>query len=80
MKRDLIKMPYLPPELSVDGTALCLMAIKLHGELRGVCPMAADHQERLMFVLRTLGRATSVAPSRPYRLTWWERITGRLKP
>lgn len=80
MKRDLIKMPYLAPELSVDGSALCLMAIRLHGELRGVCPMEADHQERLMFVLRTLGRAEGVLASKACRLTWWERITGRLKP
>lgn len=79
MKTDLIKLPALPFDPAEDAASLCALAAELHAEVQGTAPRHRNHYQRLMFVLRTLKRSEVLSSTKLRRLTWRERITGRLQ-
>lgn len=72
--------PDLLPLSEVQGTARLSLAAISRLEVRArieASPLTEHEYRRLRWVLSVMSRATA---TRPRPLTWWERITGRLKP
>ncbi|KIC79714.1 MULTISPECIES: hypothetical protein [Pseudomonas] len=80
MKRDIIKLPRMPFDPDANADDICSMAFTLHGELKGILPEGKNHRARLLFVLNVLARSEPQHSPERQRLSWRERITGRLKP